>query len=136
MGFDLSKNDLNKSSEAGYKFELMLPDGVSQTGAFLTVRGTNSPTVKAYGRKKFQEMQAEEQRAKRRGKEVDPMTLDEAEELAIETAFVRLIGWEGIEENGKAVEFNEANAKRILKEHSWIREQIINESDNVSNFLI
>lgn len=135
MGFDLSKNDLNKSSEAGYKFELVLPDRVTTTGAFITVRGTNSPTVKAFGRKKFQEMQAEEQRAKRRGKEVDPMTLDEAEELAVETAYVRIIGWEGIEEGGKAVEFNEANAKRILKEHSWIREQVIEESDNVSNFL-
>lgn len=136
MGFDLSKNDLSKLSEVGYEFELTLPEVRTPTGAFVTVRGVNSPSVKAFGRKKFAEMQMQEQIAKRKGREVEPMTIEDAEDLATETALIRLITWKGIEEDGKELKFSAESAKRILKEHSWIREQILSESDNLSNFLM
>lgn len=131
--FDLSKNNLSKVAESGYEFELVLPGSLEPTGAFVTVRGEQSPAVKAYGRKKFMEYQQKQKIAKRKGKEED-FDLDEAEDMGVESAYVRMIGWRGIAEDGKAVEFNEANAKRILKEHPWIREQVNEASSDILNF--
>lgn len=133
--FDLTKNDLSVAAEAGYEFELMLPTG-EPTGAFITVRGEQSPAVRAYGRKMFNVYQQKQKIAKRKGRDSDDIDLDEAEDMAVETAFVRMIGWKGIAENGKAVEFNADNAKRILKQHSWIREAIMEESSNLHNFRV
>lgn len=134
MGFDLSKNNLSEAAEAGFEFELKFPGTGEGTGAFITVRGDNSKTVKAYARRKFNEFKLREQQAKRRGKELDEMSLEEAEELAIESAIVRVISWRGIEEKGKAVEFTKENAERIFMEHPWIREQVTEESSQILNF--
>lgn len=134
MSFDLSKNNFAEVAEAGFEFELKLPGTGEGTGAFITIRGDQSKTVKAYARKKYAEFKLKEQQAKRRGKEADDMTLDEAEELAIESAIVRVISWKGIAENGKDVPFTQENAERIFKEHPWIREAVTEESSQLLNF--
>jgi hypothetical protein len=134
MSFDLSKNNFAESAEAGFEFELKLPGTGEGTGAFITIRGDQSKTVKAYARKKYAEFKLKEQQAKRRGKEADDMTLDEAEELAIESAVVRVIDWKGIAENGKDIPFSKENAERIFKEHPWIREAVTEESAQLLNF--
>lgn len=137
MGFDLKKNNLAEMAEAGYKFELTLPEVNTPTGAFVTVRGKESDIVKKYARKRFAELQYKEnaQRSRNRNNEVTPMTIEEAEDLAVDTAYVRIISWEGFEEGGKELEFNEANAKKVLKEHPWIRDQVVAESDMLVNFI-
>lgn len=131
--FDLTKNDLSKVAEDGYEFELVMPTG-EQTGAFITVRGEQSPAVKAYGRKKFMEYQQKQKIAKRKGKDTDDFDLDEAEDMSVESAFVRMISWKGIAEDGKAVEFTPDNVKRVLKQHPWIKEAVMEESSNLHNF--
>lgn len=130
---DLAKTNFTEAAEAGYEFELKLPTG-EETGAFITIRGDQSKTVKAFARRKYTEMKQKEQAARRRGKDPEEITLEEAEELAIEAATIRVIGWKGITENGKPVEFNAENAARIFKEHPWIREQITEESALLLNF--
>lgn len=131
--FDLSKQDFSKSAEIGYKFELKLPTGAS-SGAFLTVIGDMSPTVKAYSRKKFQEYQQKQAIARRKGKDTEEMDLDEAEELAVESTLVRLIDWEGITEGGVVVPFSKDKAREVLKNHAWIREVVLAESSDILNF--
>lgn len=131
--FDLQKQDFSKSAELGYKFELKLPTGAS-SGAFLTVIGDLSPTVKAYSRKKFQEYQQKQAIAKRKGKDTEEMDLDEAEDLAVESTLVRLIDWSGITEGGVEVPFSKEKAREVLKQHAWIREAIITESADILNF--
>lgn len=131
--FDLSKNNFAEAAEVGYEFELKLPTG-GVTGAFVTVRGDQSKTVKAYSRKKYAEFKQKEQVARRRGKEVEDMSLEEAEDLAVESAIVRIIGWKGIAEGGKEVAFTPENAQRILREHAWIREQVVEEASQLLNF--
>ena len=133
MSFDLNKNNFADAAEAGYEFELLLPTQ-EPTGAFITVRGDQSKTVKAYARKKYAEFKMREQQAKRRGKDVDDMTLEEAEELAIEAAIVRVIGWKGITEGKTEVAFTKENAERIFKEHGWIRDAVMEESSQLLNF--
>lgn len=133
--FDIAKFDLSEKAEAGYEFELTIPEINEKTGVLVTVRGDNSPKVKAFQRRKFQEYQMKEQVAKRKGREVEPLTIDEAEEMAVESALVRLIGWKNLDEDGKPLAFNEENARRILTKHSWVRDQIISESGMLSNFI-
>jgi 20S proteasome alpha/beta subunit len=130
--FDLQKHDFTKSSELGYTFELKLPDG-SNSGAKLTVIGDLSPVVKNFARKRFAEYQQRQAIAKRKGRE-DEMTLEEAEETAVEAALVRLVNWEGITDNGKPVEFSKDKAREVLTQHSFIREQVLEEAGFVQNF--
>jgi hypothetical protein len=134
MTFDLKNHNYTEIAEAGYEFELKLPGTGEGTGAFITVRGDQSKTVKAFGRKKYSEFKLREQQAKRRGKEADDMTLEEAEELSIESAVVRIITWKNISENGKEVPFTKENAECILKEYPFIKDQILEEAGSLLNF--
>lgn len=133
MAFDIVKDDFSKAAELGYTFELKLPTG-APSGAKLTVIGEMSKPVKEYSRKKFAEFQQKQAIAKRKGKEVEDLTLEEAEELAVESALVRLIGWEGIQENGKDVPFSKEKAAEVLRAHPWIRDAIMQESADITNF--
>lgn len=132
MAFDIVTQNFSDSAEAGYTFNLILPTG-EDSGAKLTILGELSQTVKNYSRKKVKEFQLQQQTAKRKGKDVDP-SIEELEEMAVEGALVRLVGWEGITEKGKEVLFSKEKAKEILTTHPWIREAIIDESGDVTNF--
>lgn len=132
---DLKVTNLSAKAEEGYEFELRIPQSNEGTGAFIKVRGASSPKVKAYAKKTFNTMQMKEAQAKRKGRDPEQMTLDEAEDMAIESALVRIIDWRGITEGKTVIEFNEENARRILREHDWIRTQVLDESDIVANFI-
>lgn len=132
MGFDLAQQNYSTAAEQGFSFELQLPDG-TVSDATLTILGDLSPTVKNYGKRKYKEFKQQQEAAKRRGKEWE-LSLDEAEDESIEAALIRLVGWDGITENGKKVEFTKDKARETLKAHSWIREVIMQESANVANF--
>jgi hypothetical protein len=130
---DLSKNNPAEIAEAGFEFNIVLPDG-TETDAKIKVRGRNSPVVKAHARKVFKELQMKEQAARRRGKEAEDLSLEEAEELAVRNAVVRIISWSGIAEDGKEIAFSKEEAERILTKYTFIREQVMEESDNILNF--
>lgn len=131
---DLKVTNLAESAEAGFEFELLLPESKDKTGGFITVRGSQSPTVRNYSKRKWNEYNVKAQQAKRKNKEVEDMSLDEAEDLAIENAVNRIIGWRGIGEDSKEIDFTKEAAETILRKHTWIREQIMEESDNLMNF--
>ena len=133
MSFDIAKHNFSDSAAEGYSFELKLPTGAG-CGTKLTVLGEMSPTVKAYSRKKFSEYQQRQVMLRRKGKEDEQMSLEEAEEIAVENALVRLVGWKDLLEDGKEVKFSKEKAREILVNHSWIRDQIIAESQDVLNF--
>ena len=132
MAFDLQSQNYSTAAEEGFTLELQLPDG-TVSDATLTILGDLSPTVKNFGKRKYKEFKQQQESAKRRGKEWE-LSLDDAEEESCEAALVRLIGWNGITEGGKKVEFSKEKAKETLKAHSWIREVIMQESANVGNF--
>ena len=64
----------------------------------------------------------------------DNATAEDLEEQAIEACLVRLIGWEGIEEAGKPVAFSKEAARDKLLKEDWVRQQILDEAADVSNF--
>ena len=131
---DLVKTNIAEAAEVGAEFELLIPKSNAATGAFVKVRGEESEVVRKHGRKVFNDSQARAAMARKRGKEDQPMTLEEAEEQLTEAALIRVISWRGIAENGKEVEFNRENALRIFKQHPWIRDQILEESKTIVYF--
>lgn len=132
MAFDIFTQDFTKAAEIHFEFELKLPTGAG-SGAKLQVIGGQSATVRNYNKRKFQEYHQKQQIAKRKGRE-EELSLEDAELLAVEQALVRLVGWSGVTEKGKEVVFSKEKAAEILKQHDWIREQIIQESDDILNF--
>lgn len=133
MAFDIVKTNIAELAETGYEFEVKLPDG-TPSEFFITVRGQHSPKVKAYSKRVFNQMQIKEQQAKRKGKELD-ISLEDAEDMAVESAVVRIVTWRGLEEDGKEVKFTEDNAKRIMRDLDWVRAQVLEESDIAANFI-
>lgn len=130
---DLLNNNPADIADAGYEFTVVLPDG-TETDAKIKVRGINSKAVKAFGRKMYTEFKMKEQAAKRRGKEPEDMTLEEAEEFAARSAAVRVISWTGLSEGGVALECTKDVVEATLLKYPFIREQVMAESDNILNF--
>ena len=130
--FDIVKQNPVAAAEIGHEFRVALPDG-TKTDFKITVRGDNSPVIKNHSRRVYQEMKAQEQQAKRRGKEWE-LVLDEAEDMSAEAAAVRVIGWKGSAEDGKEVPFSKEKAKELFKEHSWLRDQVLEAAQNPFNF--
>lgn len=133
MALDLAITNIAAEAEAGYEFELLHPATGEGTEGFIKVRGEKSRTVQNHARKVVNEMQKREKVAKGKNKDVD-LSFEELESLAIDRAIVRIISWRGIQEDGQDVPFTRENAERILKDHSWIREAVIEESENLLNF--
>jgi hypothetical protein len=131
--FDLKQNDLSGDAEAGYEFELVYPATEERTGAFIKVRGKESKIVKAFQRRNWTEQNQRNQINKRKGKETE-MSLEESEDLVIQIVINRIIDWRGLGKDGVEIAFSPEAAEGILREHTWIREQILEESDNLLNF--
>ena len=134
MAFDIKKTNLAEQAEAGYEFEVKLPDG-SSTDFYITVRGNLSPEVKKFSKDLFNQLQLKELQAKRKGKTDQPVDLQEAEETLIKSAVARIVNWKGLEDGGKVVEPTQENFVRIMTELDWVRKQVLDESDNDANFI-
>ena len=134
MAFDIKLTNLSEKAEAGYEFEVQLPDG-SSTDFYITVRGNQSPKIKKFSKDLFNKMQMKELQAKRKGKGEQPVDLDEAEATLIESAVARIVTWKGLEDGGKVVEPTQENVVRIMTELDWVRTQVLEESDNAANFI-
>jgi hypothetical protein len=133
MSFDLKKNDPTKSAEVGYEFDVVMPDGTI-TDIKIKVRGALSKVVKDFYRNTFSQMQVKEQAAKKRGKEPEPMSLQESEDFAIQSSALRVISWSGIAEDGKEVPYSKDECLRIMKDYPFLREAVTQESEQVLNF--
>lgn len=130
---DLVKKDPAAIAEAGYEFTLTLPDG-TETDAKVKVRGSSAPAVRAHAKRVYNEMQMRIQAARKRGKEPEEISIEEAEQMAAKNASVRVIGWSGVGENGKEIEFTTAEAERLFAKYPFFREQVMEESEDLHNF--
>lgn len=133
---DLQKLNVADAAEAGFKLNLVHPvTRQAIDGAFITVRGDDSKTVQKWIRGVIARRQTEELMAKKRGRELEPMSLTEAEEQANESAAKRVIGWEGIANGKTELVFTEDAAKQLFAEHNWIRDQVLEASRDLGNFV-
>ena len=133
MALNLSVLNVSEVSESGIEIEFVHPATGEGLDAWVRVRGKDSRTVQNHARKVVNDMQKREKIAKGKNKDAD-MSIEELEMLAVERAVVRIISWRGIEEDGQPVPFTVENATRILKDNPWIREQVIENSDDLTGF--
>ena len=133
MALNLNVLNVSEVSEAGIEFELVHPATGEGLDAWIKVRGEKSRTVQNHARKVVTEMQKREKVAKGKGKDAD-LSFEELEMLAVERAVVRIISWRGIEEDGQPVPFTVENATRVLKDNPWIREAVMEESEDLNEF--
>ncbi len=133
MALNLSVLNVSEVSESGIDIELVHPATGEGLDAWVRVRGKDSRTVQNHARKVVNDMQKREKIAKGKNKDAD-LSIEELEMLAVERAVVRIISWRGIEEDGQPVPFTVENATRILKDNPWIREQVLENSDDLTGF--
>lgn len=133
MALNLSILNVSEVSESGLEFELVHPATGEGLDAWIKVRGEKSRTVQNHARKIVTEMQKREKVAKGKNKEIE-LSIEDYEDMAVDRAIVRIISWRGIQENGQDVPFNRENAERILKEHPWIREAVMENSEDLQEF--
>lgn len=133
MALNLSVLNVSEVSESGIDIELVHPATGEGLDAWVRVRGKDSRTVQNHARKVVNDMQKREKIAKGKNKDAD-LSIEELEMLAVERAVVRIISWRGIEEEGQPVPFTVENATRILKDNPWIREQVLENSDDLTGF--
>ena len=133
MALNLSVLNVSEVSESGIDIELVHPATGEGLDAWVRVRGKDSRTVQNHARKVVNDMQKREKIAKGKNKDAD-MSIEELEMLAVERAVIRIISWRGIEEGGQPVPFTVENATRVLKDNPWIREQVLENSDDLTGF--
>lgn len=133
MALNLSVLNVSEVSESGIDIELVHPATGEGLDAWVRVRGKDSRTVQNHARKVVNDMQKREKIARGKNKDAD-MSIEELKMLAVERAVIRIISWRGIEEDGQPVPFTVENATRVLKDNPWIREQVLENSDDLTGF--
>ena len=115
----LSKINPKQASNEGSIVEIKI-DGEA-TGATITVRGKYSDVAEKMQRAALRKTLQDYKKA---GKYV-PTDPDDQETERIAYAVACTIAWEGIEgKDGQPLEFTEANATALYREHKWILVQI------------
>ena len=115
---DLSSLDVVKSSNEGAEFELVHPVTGKGLGIFISVLGNDSDTYR-------HAVEVRAQRTLRKSKKQrQQISLEEAENQAIEILAACTIGWTGLVENGKEIPFSESNARALYKKYPWMKDQV------------
>ena len=125
---------ISAASLVGYTFEPKFPGG-DGIGATITVRGPESEPVKRLVREQLAQAQARELAARKRGRDPEPLTLDEMRNQAIDLAVAYTIGWDGFMDGDTPLEPLEANLRAVYTDHSWLRRQVIEEAQDLGNFV-
>ena len=131
---ELSSLDLSSTSENGYEFEF-IPEatGIGE-GFLITVLGKHADTVKEWTRKAVNNMRDRERMLAKKGKD-DYRKVEEDEAFGVQLAAITIIGWKGLNDGGKPVEYSKDMALSLCRMNPEIRDQVSAASDLMSNFI-
>jgi hypothetical protein len=131
---ELSSLDLSSTSENGYEFEF-IPEatGIGE-GFLITVLGKHADTVKEWTRKAVNNMRDRERMLAKKGKD-DYRKVEEDEAFGVQLAATTIIGWKGLNNGGKPVEYTKEMALALCRMNPEIRDQVSAASDLMSNFI-
>lgn len=135
---DLASLSAREACDKAFEFELRHPVSNKPIGVFISVLGTESETFQAHARRKANERLRRQFAVQRKGAEEVP-TVEQAEKESIELLVACTTGWRTGDEptvmhGGKALEFNEDNA-RFLYAERWIRAQVDEAVGDLGNFM-
>jgi NAD(P)H-nitrite reductase large subunit len=126
---DITSFNAVAESDAGHEFELKGTDGITGTGVYLTVIGKHADTVSKWITKLVNTSIREQQIAQRKGKQIDPKSLDEIKAQNIEGAILRVTGWRNVTQ-----QFSKELLATVFAKNPHFVDQVIEESDNLGNF--
>jgi len=142
MNFD--SLDTVEACEKPYEFELVHPSTKEPLGVFVSVVG---PESSAFKNRVFRQVNQERRRAfemQRKGKDIQPKTLEEDEAESISLVADLVTGWRTVID-GKSepvifwgeekLEFNDSNLVRWLTKFRWVRAQIDEAATDLGNFM-
>jgi hypothetical protein len=115
---DLAQFDTSKTSEKGTELVVINPATFEETDIKIILAGTDS----SYYRNQIK-ARAEEQLSKGQKKQTT-IDIEKSEREGCQLLAACTLGWSGIEENGKAIEFTYENAVDLYTRHKWLREQV------------
>ena len=130
---ELNLLNLGIQAEDGFDLVLQHPITGDDLDGVIRVRGDKSRAVQQFSRKRITEMQKRERIQKGKGKDTD-LTIEELEAMAVESAIVRVISWKNIKKDGEELPFTKENAEVIFKDYDWIRQQVMEASEELKNF--
>ena len=126
---DIESFDAVTVCNAGFEFELKGTDGITGCGVIVTVFGKHSDRVSKWFNAEINKNTMAFEMAKKKGKTVEPKSMEEQSEKNIEATVIRVAGWSNVSTEYTA----EAMARALRRNPHWI-EQIVNESENLGNF--
>ena len=130
---DLNSLDLSKDAEAGYELTLVHPVSGDDLDGVIRVRGDKSKVVQAFSRKRVNELQRRERMLKGKGKD-ENLSIEELEQMHIESGIARVISWKNIKKDGEDLPFTKENAESVFKDYPWVLEQVLDASSNLNLF--
>lgn len=120
MGFDLSTLDTgSQRQEDGVPVEIKHPVTGQGLGITVTVASYESERVKAVARAMGNKALLQQKRNPRKAD-----TVEAVEERTLEIAIAAIVGWDGVELEGKKLPFTRENARTVLERYPFIAEQI------------
>ncbi len=125
---DITQFNAVAESEAGFELEMKGTDG-ADLGFSFHILGRHSDVVQKWAKGEFQKAQREELIAKRKGKEPEPLSLDELKEKNLEGAAIRVTAWTGVDNA-----FSKDLLRQVLANNPHWIDQIIEASNNDGNF--
>lgn len=140
--FDLGSVDTTSASNNPHDVVLRDPFTKKPVGVIWTIVGSESSAAKEYNEDKFNADQRKLAYAKKRGKDIDPPTLQELVEETCKWLTVCSIGWRTddgdtkINFAGESLEFNVQNCMKVLmhEKSAWIRTQLSENILDLENF--
>ena len=129
---DLSTLDTVKGSNEGFDVKLYNPVTNEDLDITITVLGRDSDLFVKTTRAQSKKRMAKLQKGSFRNASLSP---EEHEQDGIELLAEVTKGWEGIELDGKTLEFSKENAIDVYTRFPWIKEQIDSAVGDRANFI-
>ncbi len=140
---DIADFDTAVASDKGFDLELTAPTGAkAPLGVFIRVLGKDGEVFQDHIREAGNERLRREAVAERKGKPLDPPTIEQAEEKALELLTLCTVGWfTGDKSNatfpykGENLAFNASNVLKVYREQKWVRKQVDEAIADLENFI-
>lgn len=118
---------LAEAQEAGIDVDIIHPKTGEKLGITIKVAGPDSERQK--------KARAAVLTERLRGRKIKQLTVQEMEAEAIRVTAASIMSWDGVIENGKAIECNPQNAERLLAKYPFINDQISDAAGDRAGFI-
>jgi hypothetical protein len=131
---DLGSLDTAAACDKGFELELAHPITRAPLGQFITVVGKDSKQFRDHVRRASNDRLRKQATQQRRGKDMEPPTVEQIEAEAIELLVNCTTGFREVNYGGPLT-YSEANARKLYTEQSWVRSQVDEAIGDLENFM-